>query len=337
MTPHRSDPGAGPLKIGLVGAGSMGRRHLDALSRDARVAIVGVADSVDGAARAAAEPVGARPCRTVGELAELGAAAVYVTLPNAFHGAVVREAVSRGLHVFSEKPMATTLDEARRVAEAVRRSGRVYQMGFNRRFAPAYRYLKQQLASGFVPYSANAKITDGDMLTPSWYVDTTLTGGFLYDCAVHMIDLLAWLVGPVRAVSALGRQSCYPDCDDVALLLRCGGDRPVAMTTCGHASWAKPTERVELYGDHALLESQDLDRVRHATREEPDASWHVFPSPDEITDLGYVAEDRAFVDACLGEAPPPVTVEDAFHSIAVIDAAYASLRAGGRCEDVPAV
>ena len=312
----------------------MGRRHLDALSRDARVEIVGVADSVEATARRVAEPVGAVPCRTVGDLVDAGTEAVYVTLPNAFHGAVVLEALDRELHVFSEKPMATTLDEARRVAAAARRARRVYQMGFNRRFAPAYRYLKEQVAGGFLPFSANVKITDGDMLTPPWYVDVSLTGGFLYDCAVHMIDLVGWLVGRVRAVSAHGRRSCYPDYDDIALLLRCDGDRPAALTTCGHASWAKPTERVELYGDHALLESEDMNRARHATREAPETAWQVFSSPDEITALGYAAEDRAFVDACLGEAPPPVTVDDAFHSIAVIDAAYRSLSGDGRSQPV---
>jgi hypothetical protein len=97
------------LKIGLAGAGLMGRRHLDALSGDGRAAIVGVADSVEAAARTAAAPFGARPCRTVGDLAEAGAEAVYITLPNAFHGAAVLEALGRGLHVFSEKPMATSL------------------------------------------------------------------------------------------------------------------------------------------------------------------------------------------------------------------------------------
>lgn len=312
----------------------MGRRHLDAISRDPRAAVVGVADNVEAAALRAAEALGARACRTVGELAETGAEAVYVTLPNAFHSAVVLDALEYGLHVFSEKPMATTLDEARRVATAVRRTGRIYQMGFNRRFAPAYRFLRARVADGFVPFSANVKITDGDMLTPAWYVDVSLTGGFLYDCGVHMIDLVAWLVGPVRAVSASGRQSCYPDYDDIALALRCEGDRPVAFTTCGHASWAKPSERVELYGDHALLESADMDRARHATREAPDAAWQAFSSPDEVTALGYVAEDEAFVTACIGGGPPPVTVDDAFHSIAVIDAAYKSLRAGGRPEPV---
>jgi myo-inositol 2-dehydrogenase/D-chiro-inositol 1-dehydrogenase len=271
----------------------------------------------------------------VTDLARLGIDAAYVTLPNAYHGAVVLEAMDRGLHVFSEKPMATMLDEARQVGACIRRSGRVYQMGFNRRFAPAYRYLKEEIARGFVPFSANAKITDGDMLTPSWYINPALTGGFLYDCAVHMIDMVAWLVGPIRSVAAAGRQSCYPDHDDIVLLLRCEGERPVALTTCGHASWARPTERIELYGDHALLVSEDMDRARHATREVPEPEWQRFRSPDDLTALGYVDEDLAFIDACLGTAPPPVTANDAFHSIAVIDAAYASLRGGGRPEPVP--
>jgi len=323
------------VKVGLVGAGGMGRRHLDALARDPRVEIVGVADTDEVAARSATDDFGGRPCRTVTDLARLGIDAAYVTLPNTYHGTVVLEAMDRGLHVFCEKPMATMLDEARRVGACARHTGRVYQMGFNRRFAPAYRYLKEEIARGFVPFSANAKITDGDMLTPSWYINPTLTGGFLYDCAVHMIDLVAWLVGPIRSVAALGRQSCYPDHDDIVLLLRCEGERPVVLTTCGHASWARPTERIELYGDHALLASEDMDRARHATRKTPEPEWHRFRSPDDLTALGYVDEDRAFIDACLGAAPPPVTADDAFHSIAVIDAAYASLRGGGRLEPVP--
>jgi len=322
------------VKVGLIGAGGMGRRHLEVLSRDPRVEIVAIADEDESAARSAARAFGGQPCRTATDLAELGADAAYVTLPNKYHGAVVLEAIDRGLHVFCEKPMATTLGEARQIAARVRGSGRIYQMGFNRRFAPAYRYLKEQIDFGFVPFSANVKITDGDMLTPSWYIDTALTGGFLFDCAVHMIDLVGWLIGPVRSVAALGRQSCYPDYDDIAMLLRCEGDRPVALTTCGHASWARPTERIELYGDHALLESEDRDRARHATREAPEAEWRVFTSPDEVTALGYVSEDRAFIDACLGEGPPPVTVDDALHSIAVVSAAYTSLGAGGRPEPI---
>jgi myo-inositol 2-dehydrogenase / D-chiro-inositol 1-dehydrogenase len=324
------------VKVGLVGAGTMGRRHLDALSRDDRATIVAVADVAEAAARTAAADVHARACRDLADVEEAGAEAVFVTLPNVYHGRIVLEALDRGMHVFSEKPMATTLKEGRAILDRVQRGTRIYQMGFNRRWAPAYRYLRQQIDRGFVPFSANVKINDGDMLTPSWYTNVGISGGFMYDTAIHLVDMIAWLIGPVETVSALGRKSCYPDDDDIAMLLRCRGDRPVAFTTCGHASWAAPQERVELYGDHALLVSEDLDRVRFTTRDAPDAAWQQHPATDRLTLWGYVDEDRAFIDACLGVAPPPVGVQAAFHSIAVLEAAYASLRRGGQPLPVPA-
>lgn len=317
------------VKVGLIGAGAMGRRHIQALARDPRVEIAGIADTVAEAAKTAAESVGARPCRDLADLADLGVVAAFVTLPNAYHAPVVLDALDRGLHVFSEKPMATTLEAGRQIRERVRRSGRVYQMGFNRRWAPAYRFLRRHVDAGFVPYSANVKMNDGDMLTPSWYTNTAISGGFMYDTAVHLFDMIAWLIGPIEQVTALGRRSCYPDYDDIGLLLRCAGDRPVVFSTCGHATWAAPQERIELYGDHAALISEDLDRVRLTTRENPRADWQQLPSTDPIALWGYVDEDRAFVDACLGGTPPSVTVEDAFRSLAVLHAAYASVAAGG--------
>jgi len=317
------------IRVGLVGAGTMGRRHLSVLAADPRVTIAGVADGAAAVAREAAESVGARPCATLAALAELGIDAVFITLPNVYHAALVCEAFDRGLHVFSEKPMAITLADARRVAARAKGSGRVYQMGFNRRWSPAYRFLKRQIDAGFVPMSANVKMNDGDMLTPSWYTNVAVCGGFMYDTAIHLVDMVAWLIGPVESVSALGRRSCYPDYDDIAMLLRCPGGRPVAFTTCGHASWAAPQERVELYGDHALAVSEDLDRVRVTTREQPHAPWQQLPSAGELDLWGYVDEDRAFIDACLGHGPPPVTAADAFHSVAVLDAAYASIERGG--------
>ncbi len=323
------------MRVGVIGAGTMGRRHLQALSTDLRVEIIGVADAVDTTARDAAASVGARPCGTLAELADLGAEAVFIALPNIHHAQLVLEALDRRLHVFSEKPMATSLADARRIVERVKASDRVYQMGFNRRWSPAYRYLKDEIHRGFVPFSANVKINDGDMLTPSWYTNVAISGGFMYDTAVHLVDMVAWLIGPIETVAAIGRRSCYPDYDDIAMLLRCRGDRPVAFTTCGHASWAAPQERVELYGDHALLVSEDLDRVRRTTRQTPHAEWQKLPSADQLSLWGYVEEDRVFIAACLGEAAPPVTVKDAFHSIAVLEAAYTSVTRGGVPISVP--
>lgn len=323
------------VRVGVIGAGTMGRRHLEALAGDPRVEIVGVVDAVESVAHTAAAAVGAQACTTTARLLDLGIDAAFVTLPNVYHGPVVLDLLAHGLHVFCEKPMATTLAEGRRIGEQVKASRRVFQMGFNRRWAPAYRHLKRTIDGGFAVHSANVMMNDGDMLTPAWYTNVEISGGFMYDTAIHLVDMVAWLVGPIERVAALGRQSCYPDYDDIALLLSCRGGRPVALTTCGHASWAPPMERVELYGDHAVLASEDLDRVRHATREHPNAEWQRLPSSSRLALWGYVDEDRAFIDACLGMTPAPVTVDDALHSIAVLDAAYASLRKGGAILSVP--
>ena len=82
------------VKVGLIGAGTMGRRHLDALHRDPRVEIAGVADVVAASARSVAETVGARPCGSLAELADLGVQAVFVTLPNAFQTGLVLSVIS---------------------------------------------------------------------------------------------------------------------------------------------------------------------------------------------------------------------------------------------------
>src|SRR5438552_1516549 len=135
------------VRVGIVGGGNMGATHARDLMADARVQIVGVADVVRAKAEALARETGARAFERV--------EAVYVTTPNTKHPPAVLAALARDVHVFCEKPMATSLADARRLREAARRSRGIYQVGHNRRFAPAYRFLKQRIAEGFQPYLAN--------------------------------------------------------------------------------------------------------------------------------------------------------------------------------------
>src|SRR5205085_413848 len=128
-------------------------------------------------------------------LLDSGVNAVYVTTPNTQHAPTVLAALARNVHVFSEKPMATSLTDAAQIRTAAGQSTAIYQPGHNRRFAPAYQFLKAQIAEGFQPYLANAKQNDGDWLTPPWITNLALTGGFLYESSVHLLDMLRWLMG----------------------------------------------------------------------------------------------------------------------------------------------
>ena len=159
------------LRVGIIGAGNMGRTHADILKNDEHVQIVGVTDVVPAKAQELAECVGGRVFPDVKTLFGADLDAVYVTTPNTRHVAAALAALERNIHVFSEKPMATSLEEAGQVLAAARASQAIYQVGHNRRFAPVYRYLKSQIEAGFPPYLANAKQNDGDWFNPPWITE----------------------------------------------------------------------------------------------------------------------------------------------------------------------
>src|SRR5215475_4255391 len=104
------------LKIGIAGAGYIGSLHAAVLSRDERVTIAAVHDIVSERAQRLAAGCGASVAGSSSELLER-VDAVYVSTPNTMHTQLALEALSAGKHVFCEKPMATTVDEARRIVE----------------------------------------------------------------------------------------------------------------------------------------------------------------------------------------------------------------------------
>ncbi|HYM70211.1 MAG TPA: Gfo/Idh/MocA family oxidoreductase, partial [bacterium] len=157
------------LKVGVLGAGFIGRIHALNLRRDARVTLVGVADAVPEAAARLAAEVGAAPLPNLDALLDAGVEAVYITTPNTHHVEPVVRALERGVHVFSEKPMATSLDGAWTIREAVGRATGVYQIGFNRRFANVYRFAKRLIDEGrLTPIAAQMKHNRGELQQPPW-------------------------------------------------------------------------------------------------------------------------------------------------------------------------
>src|SRR5262249_20732783 len=134
------------LTLGIIGAGHMGTLHAQNLMADQRVHLVGVADVDQGRAETLARLVQGRAFDSTEALLDSGVQAVYVCTPNTLHTAAVLTALQRQVHVFCEKPMATTLDEAQQIRAAARSSGVLYQVGHNRRFAPAYTFARQQIS-----------------------------------------------------------------------------------------------------------------------------------------------------------------------------------------------
>src|SRR5262249_21784574 len=153
------------IRIGIIGAGYMGALHASVLRRDKRVEVTAVHDAIQERGENLAQSIGAAAYAAAEELIA-AVDAVYIATPNSQHTALALAAIGAGKNVFCEKPLATTPAEARSIAEAAAASSRVFQVGFNRRFAPVYKSLKEML-SATPAHSAHVKMNRGELLNPA--------------------------------------------------------------------------------------------------------------------------------------------------------------------------
>jgi myo-inositol 2-dehydrogenase / D-chiro-inositol 1-dehydrogenase len=323
------------VRVGIIGAGNMGKTHGEVLKDDGRVTIVGIADVAPARAEELAGALGTRAFAGAGALLDAGVDAVYVTTPNTRHGELVLDALGRNIHVFSEKPMACDLGEAGQILTAARAGKAVYQVGHNRRFAPIYKYQKQHIVAGFTPYLVNAKQNDGDWLNPPWITDLALTGGFLYESSVHLLDMLRWLLGDVVSVQARAKANVYDVLNDFAVLLTFEGERFAVFSSSAHAGWAFPSEHVEIVGEHASIRSEELDRVIHTPGLDQKPITLEFGHLGRADKWGYREEDGAFISACLGQIPSAVDAWEAYKSIELCVACERSALNDGEMVKLP--
>jgi predicted dehydrogenase len=118
---------------------------------------------------------------------------VMVLSRNQHHFSQAFEALMAGKHVFVEKPMALTESECRELYNAVVVSGNQLTVGFNRRFAPFYKELKQSLSKRTGPAVINCRVSSPGISGSYWMADPSL-GGAIIGEAVHFVDLMYWLL-----------------------------------------------------------------------------------------------------------------------------------------------
>jgi myo-inositol 2-dehydrogenase/D-chiro-inositol 1-dehydrogenase len=323
------------IKIGFLGAGYIAGVHASILARDERVQVTAIHDVVKKRARQLARTAGAGLAHSTSEVLAL-CDAIYVTTPNTKHTELAILAAESGKHVFCEKPLATELDDARRVLKAAEKSKHLFQVGHNRRFAPVYAELKKMLSSTHQPHSAHVKMNRGELLNPDWVGDPKITGGFLYETTIHMFDMLRFLFGEVKTVHAVGSAHEYPEIDDFSALLTFAGGMHATLASSADASWLFPFERLEVFCHHSTIVTREMESLSYS---ESLDGRHVERSMHQLSKeekWGYGLENRAFIDSIAGGLPPAVTAFDGFKSVELVDAVYESVRQGTSVE-IPAV
>lgn len=250
------------LRLGLVGAGAAGQLRARAARRVDGVTLTAVADPDLRAAASAARGASAIADADA-LLARADVDAVVVSVPTPAHEALVAAALRAGKHVLCEKPLAPTSAACRRLLAVARETGRTLAVGFNHRYFPPFRVLKDVVAAGRLGRLTHVRALAGHAGLPElradWmYVGALAGGGAMMDLGLHMADLVRFVAGEiadVQGVAVNGVWGVEGSEDDALALMRTTAGVPVAY----HATWTEwrgYTFRLEVYGDRGLVRAQ---------------------------------------------------------------------------------
>jgi predicted dehydrogenase len=324
------------LSVGLTSAAHVhADTYADLLASMPDVELIGLADPD---ARRGRDFADLHSIRFLGDLAALLALrpdAVVVTSENANHRRDVEAAAAAGAHVLCEKPLATTVEDARAIVDVCARAGVSLMTAFPMRFSPAIGRTAAGLATNDIGHvRAVSAVNQGQIPTRhrAWFGDRELAGGgAITDHTVHVLDLLRWLLhSEPTEVWATANHILHADrtlVETGAVVAVTFDDGTIATIDC---SWSRPDNYptwggmgMEIVGERGVL---DVDAFRQRftvfDARDPGPSWTYWGSDADRAML------RAFLDAVRDGSEPPVTGLDGLRAVEVVQAAYRSLDLG---------
>lgn len=326
-----------PVGIGIVGLGWWGSELAAAAGRAPGTVPVACFSRTPATRASFAQRYGCRPADSLEDLlADPAVEGVLVVTPHSTHLQVIEAAAAAGTHVFVEKPLTLTLDEARRAVALTDRAGVVLQVGHHRRRFGATRRLRELRDEGalgtVVALEGNLSGPIGLRGMAPWRRDPgeSPVGG-MTAFGVHVVDTLHYLAGPVARVAAFSRAvvgvGALDDVSVVALQHQAG---PLATLTTSIV--VPKTATVAVHDtDGSAWSLEDGTRLSIQRRDDP------APQPHEVDAGDPLAEELDEFAACIrGEAAPETGGAEGAAVVAVLAAIDESVRSG-RAVDVAAV
>ncbi len=259
------------IDIGIVGAGRMGRFYAELLANGIPGAELKAISGSSGAAFAKNLHIEYYPDH-VDLLRSAIVKAVIICTRTPSHAGLAIAAAREGKHIFLEKPIALTIEDADRVIEEALNHGVFLTIGFMRRFDPSYRYVKEQIDCKIFGTPIGIRGVHRSTLPPDWVLKINEGGGLALDYLVHEYDLARWLLGDeIQTVYAVGgvlanheKNNTIPDfIDQLAVLMQMENGATAALEACCAAEYAYDV-RTEVLGSKGMATVGEL-KENHAT------------------------------------------------------------------------
>ncbi|HET9021820.1 MAG TPA: Gfo/Idh/MocA family oxidoreductase [Ornithinibacter sp.] len=327
------------MRIGLIGLGRIGAFHADTLAALATVDELVVTDPVATAVDAVTARIGkARAVAGPEALLDAGVDGVVIAAATAAHAELLLASAGRGIPTFCEKPIAGSADEAVTVRDRLAGSGVPVQIGYPRRFDPAFVAARDAVRSGELGRVHTVRSTTLDPAPPpAAYLAGS--GGIFRDCSVHDFDAVRWVTGQeaveVYAVGAVDPDApaeYYADNGDystVSVLITLA-DGAIGVVSNTRTNARGYDVRLEVHGVRDAV-AAGLDDGLPLRSTQPGITWPAGPPHtffmDRLTEA-FRRELATFCAVAAGEVPSPCTIEDAMGTAWIAEAATLSANEG---------
>ncbi|MDQ0205416.1 Gfo/Idh/MocA family protein [Alkalicoccobacillus murimartini] len=333
------------LKMGIVGAGGIARgRHIPAFQKMAdQVELTGVFDQNIEAATAAADEFNISCVADSYEKLLKRVDAVTICTPNIFHAEMAKQALEAGVHVFCEKPMATSVEDCQVMVDAANDSSKILMIGYHYRFHREAEAAKKLMESGEIGDPLVIRVQAlRRRKVPGWGVFTNRSlqgGGCLMDYGCHLLDLALWLTNFEEVDQVLGQTyeqiSRDPDQvnewgvfdpeqidveDHATAYIKFKSGATMLFETSWAANILEDKETLSISGTKGGLDVYPftINSSKHGMLTTSEAQW----LPGEA-DTG-LAQAQNFVRSCLGLEQPRTTPDQALRTSKIISDIYES-------------
>lgn len=325
------------LKIGVVGAGRIGKLHVtNLMTRVSGANVIAVTDVVAESAKALAAQFGIP--KVYGDYHELvndpEIDAVFVCSSTDTHSAIAYDAVMAGKHVFCEKPIDFDLDRIKKVIDAVEKKGVKFQVGFNRRFDRNFKHVRDTVQAGTIGNPHIVMVTSRDPAPPPIsYVK--VSGGIFLDMMIHDFDMVRYLSGSeVTEVYTNGVVLVDPaigeagDVDTAIVTLKFANGAIGVINNSRKAVYGYD-QRVEVFGSKGCI-TADNETPNLTTLYTEDGVMREKPLYFflERYNDAFIAEEQGFVNSVLEDKPTLVNATDGLKPVLIAMAAKKSLETG---------
>ncbi|MBC7791194.1 MAG: Gfo/Idh/MocA family oxidoreductase [Anaerolineae bacterium] len=248
------------MRIGIIGAGVIGQLRARSVREHPSTELAAVLDtSVDAAAKAA-EGTGAHALTSLAAFLDVAMDAVIISSPVHVHEEACLGALERGRHVLCEKPLSNTVESCRLIVDAAIRADRILAVGFNLRYYPSIKFVKDSIDEGLIGDLDHLRVFGGHEGLPKFRVDWQYKapesgGGAMMDVGIHMTDVARYLLGEITQVYGVMSESVWkvPGSEDNAVAVFRNAKGIPATYHATWTEWKGYQFYVEAYGNLGMV------------------------------------------------------------------------------------